>query len=166
VIHLICLFEQGCTWLKPIRSGKRVCPGCWILVRSWPVSMIWYKYSVHLKVRDTKPGSFETARITCSTLSRRVDRAQDMEDCICEGQWGQLLKRCGGIFLQGIWVVRDWFRMWGYHLCHGLDMIYTWVNGYLLGIRGATINSTNTRVFCSDSFIFLDYYLTFETLLK
>jgi len=81
--------------------------------------------TVHLKVRDIKPGSFETARITCSTLSRRVDRVQDAETVYIVFVRASEDNCLSGVVALFFRVVRDWFRTWGYHLCHGLDMIHT-----------------------------------------
>jgi len=76
VIHLICLFEQGCTWLRP---GKRVYPGCWILARSWSLSMLWYEDSVFESTRyqtwfiwDGAHHIFHTIRTCWSCWSGRL----------------------------------------------------------------------------------------------
>jgi len=45
------------------------------------VSILRSKDLVHLKVCDTKPEVFETAHIIYFTLSRHIDRVQDVDDC-------------------------------------------------------------------------------------
>ena len=69
--------------------------------------------TLYLKVRDTKPGSFETARITCSTLSGRVHRVQDVEDCIYCICKDNRLSGVVALFFRGFQWFENLFRTWG-----------------------------------------------------